>query len=68
MGFADLIDMEIEMAPDVPPTDALIPTDKDLINLFFQQQVNKYGWNQIERWYDEGYEIRIIGGKVMWVK
>lgn len=56
------------MAPDVPPTDALIPTNTDLINLFFQQQVNKYGWTQIERWYDEGYEIRVIAGKVMWVK
>jgi hypothetical protein len=67
MGFADLIDMENETASNVPPTDQLIPSEKDLINLFFQQQINKYGWNQIELWYAQGFEIRVIGNKVMWV-
>ena len=51
-----------------PPTDAFEPSNRDLINLFVQQQIQIWGFDQVQTWFEEGFDCIVVNGKVIWVK
>jgi len=53
---------------DKPPTDAFEPTDQDLENLFMKQQIQTWGYEQIDLWLSQGWDVIVVNGKVIWVK
>lgn len=55
-------------ANGVPPTEAFEVTDRDLINLFVKNQITTWGEDQVEAWFNEGFNVKVVGAKVIWVK
>jgi hypothetical protein len=59
---------ETQTAHDAPPTDAFEPSDRDLKNLFVKLQIEIWGFEQVEEWFNNGFDLIVVNGKVIWVK
>ena len=67
------MDIKLQTAQEVsmngkPPTDQSEFTDQDLKNLFIKQQIDTWGFDQVETWFEIGFDLIVVNGKVIWVK
>lgn len=43
-------------------------TKGDLIDMFIKRQVELWGFESVQRMFDQGFEPMIVNEKVLWVK
>lgn len=53
-----------EYLADAIPT----PTKGDLIDKFIKRQVELWGFESVQKMFDQGFEPMVINEKVLWVK
>lgn len=68
MDYTKQTAQDVQHSNGKPPTDAFEPTDDDLKNLFVKQQIVTWGWEQVEDWFKDGFDLVVVKGKVLWVK
>lgn len=45
-----------------------IETSEDLVQIFINKQIELWGFESVQRMFDDKFEPRVIHGKVLWVK
>jgi hypothetical protein len=53
-----------EFLADAVPT----PSKSDLIDVFIKKQIELWGFESVQRMFDQGFEPMVMNGKVLWVK
>jgi hypothetical protein len=58
-----------ELIPiDVLRNEEFVPEDGDLVSLFVKKQIEIWGWESVQKMFDEGFEPVVVNGKVLWAK
>lgn len=45
-----------------------VPTKGDLIDQFIKKQIDLWGFDAVQKTFDQGFEPMVVNGKVLWVK
>ncbi len=64
VGSSNMGNQPTEFLADAVPT----PTKGDLIDMFIKRQVDLWGFEAVQKMFDQGFEPMVMNGKVLWVK